>query len=531
MSFGDHRARHRPYSVGQQPSIPPRRSRGQARPWPQSAVQPDRERIAGHRGADADAVLGCGSHRVHRYPPTRCVHLHQRGEALRAVPTQGDHRHRLRRGPCDPGSDRELTMSVDILHGEFGPGRVNAISDGLPDPRSVKRIPGDGAHANTLRTHRAPVPDMDPSTSSPRAWSCPAAQSLRVTLGRRPWERGRPARKRAAGPPHGQAREMPALPGRHSQGHALGGGVVGSGVSFLSALCGPSARCGQDARAPRTSLPGPRLGWGSGRLGRVVLVGASRAFGPLRAGRPRSQDVTPRATPWVGEWPARACRSCRRFAGLRPVAGKMPALPGRHSQGHALGRGVAGSGVSFLSALRGPSARCGQDARAPRTSLPGPRLGWGSGRLGRVVLVGASRAFGPLRARCPRSQDVTPRAVPWVGEWLARACRSCRRFAGLRPVAGKMPALPGHHSQGRALGGGVAGSGVSFLSALYGPSARCGQDARAPRTSLPGPCLSVLRCRLRAGFRARPRPGCSPSGKDVQCRVGRPRSARSSTCI
>ena len=285
------------------------------------------------------------------------------------------------------------------------------------------------------------------------------------------------------------AGKMPALPGRHSQGRASGGGVAGSGVSFLSALRGPSARCGQDARAPRTSLPGPCLGWGSGRLGRVVLVGASRAFGPLRARCPRSQDITPKATPWVGEWPARACRSCRRFAGLRPVAGKMPALPGRHSQGRALGGGVAGSGVSFLSALRGPSARCGQDARAPRTSLPGPCLGWGSGRLGRVVLVGASRAFGPLRARCPRSQDVTPRAVPWVGEWPARACRSCRRFAGLWPVAGKMPALPGHRSQGRASGGGVAGSGVSFLSALRGPSARCGQDARAPRTSLPGPCL------------------------------------------
>ena len=233
------------------------------------------------------------------------------------------------------------------------------------------------------------------------------------------------------------------------------GGVGGSGVSLLSAPCGPSARCGQDARAPRTSLPGPRLGWGSGRLGRVASVGALRAFGPLRARGPRSQDVTPRAVPRAGGWVAQVCRSCRRFAGLRPVAGKRPALPGHHSQGHALGGGVAGSGVSLLSALCGPSARCGQEARAPRTSLPGPRLGWGSGRLGRVVLVGASRAFGPLRARCPRSQDVTPRATPWVGEWLARACRSCRRFAGLRPVAGKMPALPGHRSRSRASGGGV----------------------------------------------------------------------------
>ena len=122
---------------------------------------------------------------------------------------------------------------------------------------------------------------------------------------------------------------------------------------------------------------------------------------------------------WVGEWPARACRSCWCFAGLRPVAGKMPALPG------------------------GPRLR-------GRTSLPGPCLGWGSGRLGRVVLVGALRAFGPLRARCPRSQ-------------------------GGRAYGG------GHRSQGRASGGGVAGSGVSFLLVLCGPSARCGQDARAPR--------------------------------------------------
>ena len=323
------------------------------------------------------------------------------------------------------------------------------------------------------RTGRLRSQDVTPR-AVPRAgeWPARACRSCRRFAGLRP-----------------VAGKMPALPGRHSQGRALGGGVTGSGVSFLSALRGPSARCGQDARAPRTSLPRPCLGWGSGWLGRVVLVGALRAFGPLRARCPRSQDVTPRAVPWVGEWLARACRSCRRLAGLRPVAGKMPALPERHSQGHALGGGVAGSGVSLLSALCGPSARCGQDARAPGTSLPGPRLGWGSGRLGCVVLVGASRAFGPLRARCPRSQDIAPGAVPRVREWPARACRSCRRFAGLRPVAGKMPALPGHRSRSRASGEGVAGSGVSFLSALRGPSARCGQDARAPRTSLPEPCL------------------------------------------
>ena len=49
-----------------------------------------------------------------------------------------------------------------------------------------------------------------------------------------------------------------------------------------------------------------------------------------RTGPPRLQEtpITPRATPCAGERPARACRFCRRFAGLRPAAGGTPALPG-----------------------------------------------------------------------------------------------------------------------------------------------------------------------------------------------------------
>ena len=43
--------------------------------------------------------------------------------------------------------------------------------------------------------------------------------------------------------------------------------------------------------------------------------------------------------------------------------------------------------------------------------------------------------------------------VRYTGKWLARACRSCRRLAGLRPGAGKMPALPEHRSRSRASGG------------------------------------------------------------------------------
>ena len=151
---------------------------------------------------------------------------------------------------------------------------------------------------------------------------------------------------------------------------------------------------------------------------------------PVAGKRPRSQDIAPRAVARAGEWVAWGCRSCRRLAGLRPVA-QDARLPGHRSQGRGSGGGVGGSGVSFLSAPCGPSARCGQDARAPRTSLPGPWLGRGSGWLGCVAPVGALRAFGPLRARCPRSQDIAPRAVARAGEWnasnLLRADHQCNQ--------------------------------------------------------------------------------------------------------
>ena len=238
--------------------------------------------------------------------------------------------------------------------------------------------PPPAAHVDRTAKAHEHVPDTGPSTSSPRVWNCPAAHGLRVALGRRPWERGRPAR---SGP---QARHM-----------------------------------GKRERRPRSqdtpiTPRAVRLGRGGGRLGGVVPVGTLRAFGPVRARCPRSQDITPRAVRLGrGGWPARACHSCRHFAGLRPVAGKMPALPGHHSQGHTLGArasrpqaghrpatwasgrdaraprllqrqssavhprpastalcasggGVGGSGVWFLLPLCGPSARCGQDARAPR---------------------------------------------------------------------------------------------------------------------------------------------------------------------
>ena len=281
-------------------------------------------------------------------------------------------------------------------------------------------------------------------------------------------------------------------------------------MSLLSALCGPSARCGQGPRSQEHRSQGrPRRHW------------APRVGGP-----------------------ARGCRSCRRFAGLRPGAGKMPALPGTSLPGPPPGsagvppasgpqaRRIAKRATPTLAGFSSARPRQGTQGRPRRHWAPRARGVAGSGVSLLSALCGPS-AFA-LRARCPRSQEHRSQGRPrrhWaprVGGGPARGCRSCRRFAGLRPGAGKMPALPGTSLTGPhpgsagvppasgpqarrmskratpALSGfssarprqgtqdrprrhwaprarGVAGSGVSLLSALYGPSARCGQDARAPR--------------------------------------------------
>ena len=266
---------------------------------------------------------------------------------------------------------------------------------------------------------------------------------------------------------------MPALPGTSlprptsTALGASGGGVAGSGGSLLSALCG------QDARAPRNIAPKAdlngigRLGRGCGRLGRVAPLGALRAFGPLRARCPRSQDIAHRATPWERGRPARK-RATGPPHGQAGDAHALGLLQCQSSAVHprptstalgASGGGVAGSGVSLLSALR---ARCPRSqghrsqgplgARASRpqaghrpATLPSGRrprsraspapvlgsapkadldgivcLGQGSSRLGRVASVSALRAFGPLRARCPRSQGHRSQDRP-RRHWAPRA--------------------------------------------------------------------------------------------------------------
>ena len=82
---------------------------------------------------------------------------------------------------------------------------------------------------------------------------------------------------------------------------------------------------GRDPRASRRppSLPGPRLVRGSGRLGHVVSVVALRAFGPLRAGRPRSQ-VAPRPVLGVVHEARTSARCGRDGPGAAPCRSRQP---------------------------------------------------------------------------------------------------------------------------------------------------------------------------------------------------------------
>ena len=367
-----------------------------------------------------------------------------------------------------------------------------------------------------------------------------------IASGATPWERGRPARKRATGPPHEQAGDTHAL-GRphHSHDHALGGGVGGSGMSLLSALCGPSARCGQDARAPR-NIAHRATPWERGRPARKRATGPphgqagdTHALGLLQ--RP-SSAVHPRPTSTAlgasgGGWPARACRFCRRFAGLRPVAGQRPALPGTSlprpasTALGASGGGVAGSGVSLLSALCGPSARCGQEARAPRniahratpwergrparkraTGPPHGQAGdahalgrphhshdtpWAGELVARAVApVGALRAFGPLRARCPRSQEHRSQGRPrrhWpprAGDGSGRLGRvaSVGALRAFGPLRARCPRSQEHRFRGHTLGARASRPQAGRRPATW-PS------GRRPRSrASPAPVLGADHC-------------------------------------
>ena len=76
-----------------------------------------------------------------------------------------------------------------------------------------------------------------------------------------------------------------------------------------------------------------------------------------------------------------------------------------------------------------------------------------------------------MRAGRPRSQGRASERGTSAADRSLRVCRS-----GLRPDAGGTPALPGAGFRAGGVGCRSQPEGVSF-----GPSARCGRDARAPR--------------------------------------------------
>ena len=182
---------------------------------------------------------------------------------------------------------------------------------------------------------------------------------------------------------------------------------------------GPSARCGPEARAPRRhhhchSKPS----WPSRPPRNVKGVRRREAACPGSAG------ILPAWT----------------TAGLRPVAGQRPALPGDTITAIQNPHGPAGVAPQRE---RGPASRSGLSCPGARASCP----------------HGQPRAFGPLRARGPRSQE-TP-SLP---------------FKTLMA----QPATP-QRERGPASRSGLSRErGHLARMDNRGPSARCGPEARAP---------------------------------------------------
>ena len=271
----------------------------------------------------------------------------------------------------------------------------------------------------------------------------PASTALCSAYGRRPWERGRLARKRAAGPPHGQTGDAHALgllqrqssavhprPASTALCSAYGRRLPGSaGVSPAS---GPQARhMGKRATPthPGCSSASPRqCTQGRPRRHCALHTGAvPGSAGVSPASGPQARHMGKRATPTLSGCPAPVLGSAPK-AGLDGIVLciRAPSLGARASRPQAGRRPATWANGRRLRSRATPAPVLGS---APKAGLDGiVRLGRGSSRLGHVASVGALRAFGPLRARCPRSQGgprfredtitpiTTPLTTPRTGE-------------------------------------------------------------------------------------------------------------------
>ena len=296
------------------------------------------------------------------------------------------------------------------------------------------------------------------------------------------WDRGRPARKWAEGPPVLKRARCPRsqenldaersfLGPRASRPHV---GRRPTGV-LKRARCPRSQGkrpCGAVFLGPRASRP---------QVGR-------RPTGVLKRARcPRSQVSIDAERSFPG------ARASRPHVGRRPTgvqAGKMPALPGEPRCG-AVFPGSAG-----VPPACGPKAhRCssGQDARAPGRASMRSGLSRERGRPARMWAEGP-----PVfkRARCPRSRESLDAERSFPGP------RASRPHVGRRPTgvqAGKMPALPGEPRCGAVF------PGTAGVPPASGPQAhRCVEAGKMP--AIPGEprCGAVfpgsaLRCGDRRG--------------------------------
>ena len=312
-----------------------------------------------------------------------------------------------------------------------------------------------GQDARAPRDRRGPAEccggDARSSGGGPAA-GCPFPASGRGGQGARaprkaptrsgfPWERGRPARKWAEGPPvcsSGQDARAPR--DRRGPAERCGGDARSSGGGPAAGCSFPaSGRGGQGARAPRKAPTRSGFPWERGRPARKWAEGPPVCSSGQDAALPGTDAGLRNA---AGETLAQAAVGLRRVVHFRPPAGagRAPALQGKHP------RGAGFPGSAGVPPASGPKAHpCAQAGKMP--ALPGTDAG--------------------LRNA--------------AGETLAQAAVGLRRVVHFRPPAGagRAPALQGKHPRGAGFPG---SAGVPPAS---GPKAHpCAQAGKMP--ALPG---------------------------------------------
>ena len=286
--------------------------------------------------------------------------------------------------------------------------------------------------------------------------------SLRLSRVRAPWERGRLARKWAAGPPVCSSGQAARGPGKGAERR----GSWERGRPARKWAAGPPVcSSGQDARGPGEGAE-RRGSWERGRPARKWAAGPPVCSSGQAARGPR-EGVERRGFPWERG------RLARKWAAGPPVCSSGQAARGPREGAERRGFPWERGRPARKWAGGPPVCSSGQAARGPGESAERSGCPWDRGRPARKWVAGPPVCSSGQDARGPR-EGAERRGFPWergrpARKWAAGppVCSSGRAARGPREGAERR----GSWERGRPARKWVAGPPVSSS----------GQDARGPR--------------------------------------------------